>query len=433
MYSKLLALSQCCRSRTAPPHHRSATMTMLTNLNIERTRAHFPALQSGHIFADNAGGSQIPKDVVDRISDYLLNTNVQINVDYSISIQSTQRVAEGRASAALLFNAAKPEQVILGGSSTANMENLLRQFDGDVNAGDEFILMDGEHEANNGTWKKLAARTGAIIKYWHPVITSTDNPLSVVHRLEHLIPLITSKTRVVAFSACSNILGSVVPVKEISQAVRAEAKVKGAQKVDISIDAVAYAPHRRIDVQDWDIDFCMLSFYKMYGPHAAALYVRSPVHQSSSSVAHELVYGSTGILPYLLSLTAENDLQSSFDAITSHEHTLVEPLLAFFTHPEQRARGLMIVGSEEADANRVPTISFVVQGRNPIPSQEIVKSINRRGGVGIRGYKYTCTTEDGIQLSLDGGVARISLVHYNTTEEVYKIIAILKEILYTSQ
>ncbi|THV03935.1 PLP-dependent transferase [Dendrothele bispora CBS 962.96] len=407
-------------------------MTLANDLDIEQTRAHFPALRSGHIFADNAGGSQVPKDVVDRISDYLLNTNVQVNVDYSISIQSTQRVAEGRAAAARLLNAAKPEQIILGGSSTANMENLLRQFDGDVNAGDEFILMDGEHEANNGTWKKLAARTGAIIKYWHPVITSPENPFSVVHRVEHLTPLITPKTRVVAFSACSNILGSVVPVKEISKAVRAEAAAKGAQKVDISIDAVAYAPHRRIDVQDWDIDFCMLSFYKVYGPHAAALYVRSPVHPSSSSVAHELVYGSTGILPYLLSLTPINDLQATFDAIASHEKSLVDPLLAFFTHPEQRARGLMIVGSEDAhDIGRVPTISFVIQGENPIPSQEIVKRINRKGGVGIRGYKYSCTTEDGVQLSLDGGVARISLVHYNTVEEVHKIIEILKEIIYT--
>jgi selenocysteine lyase/cysteine desulfurase len=117
--------------------------------------------------------------------------------------------------------------------------------------------------ANNGTWKKLAARTGAIIKYWHPVTTTSENPFSVVHRVEHLVPLITSKTRVVAFSACSNILGSILPVKEISKAVREEAAAKGAPKVDISIDAVAAAPHRRLDVQDWDIDFCMLSFYKV--------------------------------------------------------------------------------------------------------------------------------------------------------------------------
>ncbi|KAF5373586.1 hypothetical protein D9758_000945 [Tetrapyrgos nigripes] len=407
-------------------------MTLTATLNVDRTRAHFPALESGHVYADNAGGSQVPKDVVDRISDYLLNTNVQINVDYSLSIQSTQRVADGKTAAAQLFNAARVEQIILGGSSTANMENLLKQFEGEVHLGDEFILMDGEHEANNGTWKKLAARTGAIIKYWHPVITSPENPFSVVHHVEHLIPLITSKTRVVAFSACSNILGSVIPVKEVTKAVRAEAAAKGARKVDISVDAVAYAPHRRLDVQDWDIDFCMLSFYKVYGPHAAALYVRSPLRPSSSSVAHELVYGSTGILPYLLSLTPLNDLQATFDAITSHEHDLVQPLLAFFTHPDQRKRGLMLVGSEDSDASRVPTISFVILGQNPISSPEIVKRINQRGGVGIRGYKYVCTTEDGVQLPLDDGVARISLVHYNTVEEVHKIIDILKDILYSS-
>lgn len=120
--------------------------TMATNLDIKHARSHFPALNSGHIYADNAGGSQIAKVVVDRISDYLLNTNVQLNVDYPISIQSTQRVAEGSKVAAQLFNAASPDEITLGGSSTSNMENFVKKLESDIQAGDEFVLMDGEHE-----------------------------------------------------------------------------------------------------------------------------------------------------------------------------------------------------------------------------------------------------------------------------------------------
>jgi selenocysteine lyase/cysteine desulfurase len=401
-------------------------MTTAT-LNVSQIRSHFPALDSGYIFADNAGGSQIPREVVDRISDYLLNTNVQINVDYSVSKKSTARVAEGLKSAVELLNAESTQNVILGGSSTANMDNLVRHFDGEISEGDEFILMDGEHEANNGTWKKLAERTGAVLKYWYPTqVSPSVNPCAIFHQVEELLPLITSRTRIVAFSGCSNILGSAVPIKEISRSVRDRAKAQGANKLQISVDCVAYAPHRRIDVQDWDIDFCMLSFYKVYGPHAAALYARPVKNYPRSSVAHELVYGTTGILPYLLSLTPYNDLKSSFDAIARHEHSLLEPLLAFLTHPDQRKKGLMIVGEETASTSRVPTVSFVVQG---VESKEIVKMVNRRGGVGIRWYNYSCTSASGHPLPVQSGVARISLVHYNTVEEVYKIIEILRETL----
>jgi len=286
-----------------------------------------------------------------------------------------------------------------------------------------------ELSANNGTWKKLAERTGAVLKYWHPTqVIPSVNPCAIVHQVDQLLPLISDRTRVVAFSACSNILGSVLPIKEISRKVRDEANAKGAKKVQISVDAVAYAPHRLIDVQDWDIDFCMLSFYKVYGPHAAALYCRSVSRQPSSSVAHELVYGTTGIVPYLLSLTPLNNLQSTFDAITLHEESLLQTLLGFLTHPKQRKRGVMIVGDETSDTTRVPTVSFVVQGNGTgIESKEIVKMVNRRGGVGIRWYNYSCFTATGIPLPIENGVARISLVHYNTVEEVHKIIEILED------
>ncbi|KAF9460595.1 pyridoxal phosphate-dependent transferase [Collybia nuda] len=424
----------------------------MATLDVSKARANFPSLKSGYIFADNAGGSQATKGVVDKISDYLLNTNVQLGADYSTSVQSTTRVlTEGPTVAAKLFNAENPEEIVFSASSTMNLENLSRGLEKDIQEGDEFIIT-GEHEANVGPWKKLAARRGAIVKLWKATPTNPENPYSVTLKIDELLPLVTSKTRIVAFTACSNILGSIVPVKEVIAALRADAKAKGAKKVEVSVDCVAYAPHRFIDARDWDVDFCVFSFYKVYGPHASVLYVRSSVLQTSvSSIAHhfldvhekayklqpggpgyEIVYGTTAVVDYLLSLTPSNDLAKTFEAIAAHEQEILTPLLTYLTDPAQRARGVRVVGDEKPGPTRVPTISFVVIGQNPIKSRDIVDVFDKKGGIGIRyGHFYAYTLVDGLSPKLDvnDGVVRISLVHYNTIEEVQKIISILKEIL----
>jgi selenocysteine lyase/cysteine desulfurase len=117
-----------------------------SSFDVIKARSHFPSLNSGFIFADNAGGSQAAKLVVDRICDYLLNTNVQLGADYSVSQQSTTRVCvDGPREAAKLFNAASPDEIVFGGSTTANMENLTRGLENDIQPGDEFIIT-GEHE-----------------------------------------------------------------------------------------------------------------------------------------------------------------------------------------------------------------------------------------------------------------------------------------------
>ena len=117
----------------------------MTSDLVSKARAHFPSLESGYIFADNAGGSQCLKSVVDRISDYLLNTNVQLGADYSVSVESTNRVSLGCAAAATLFNATSPSEVALGSSSTMLSENLARAMEKDF-LDDEEIIITGEHE-----------------------------------------------------------------------------------------------------------------------------------------------------------------------------------------------------------------------------------------------------------------------------------------------
>ncbi|KAH8994592.1 hypothetical protein EDB92DRAFT_1850161 [Lactarius akahatsu] len=141
-----------------------------------------------------------------------------------------------------------------------NLENLARSIEGDV-LNDEEILVTVEHEANVGPWKKLAARKGLTLKHWHPRITDPSNPYSLAYDVQDLLPLI--KTRLVAFSACSNILGSIIPVKNVIAATRSRAAELGVRRIEFSVDCVAYAPHRRMDVQDCDVDYAVFSFYKV--------------------------------------------------------------------------------------------------------------------------------------------------------------------------
>ncbi|KII83699.1 hypothetical protein PLICRDRAFT_58168 [Plicaturopsis crispa FD-325 SS-3] len=418
-------------------------------LDIAKIRAQFPALASGFIFGDNAGGSQILGDAIDRLRDYLVNSNCQLGATYSVSALSTQRVLEGVRDVAALFNAKGPEEVTLGYTSSLLVENLARALEPDVQPGDELVIT-GEHEANAGPWKKLAARKGLTLKVWHPVPNNPENPYSVALRVDDLLPLITPRTRIVAFTACSNILGSIVPVQDVVAAVRRVAKERGADRVQVSVDCVAYAPHRRMDVQAWVVDFCVFSLYKVYGPHAAALYIRASALPSLSSIAHhflptsavsklqlggpgyELNWAATAIAPYLRSLTPAGTLEAAFDAVAAHEQTLVRPLLGYLRG--KAARGVRIVGEEREGLGRVPTVSFVVVGEHPVRSKDIVDVFDRKGGIGIRyGHFYAYTLVDSLQpkLDIDDGVVRISFVHYNTVQEVERVIEVLEEALAT--
>ncbi|KAE9410402.1 PLP-dependent transferase [Gymnopus androsaceus JB14] len=410
------------------------------SLDVDFARSQFPALKDGFIFAENAG----------QIYEYLLYSNVQFGAGYSKSVESTRRVMKEAPEATMkLFNASSPDEIVFGASTTMNLENLARGMENDIQTGDEFIVTL-EHETNVGPWTKLAARRGAIVKYWKPTPTNPKNPYSVGYKVEELLPLITSKTRILAFNACSNMLGTILPIKDIVKAARKVAKEQGSKKLEISLDCVAYAPHRLIDVNDWDVDFAVFSFYKLYGPHISGLFVRlSSLRESISPVVHhflkvhdksyklqpggpgyELVYGTIGVLQYLLSLTPENDLKASFDAITSHEQKLIEPLLSFLTAPEQNERGVRIIGEETLGLTRVPTICFVVVGEKPKKSSDIVEVFDKNGGIGIRfGHNYAYGLIDHLVSDVNDGAVRISLVHYNTVQEVEKIIEVLKEAL----
>jgi len=399
-----------------------------------RIRAEFPGLESGMVFMDNAGGSQTLRRVVDRIGDFLLTSNVQLGASYATSVKAGERVAESRVRAAALVNAARPEEVVMGGSSTALLRTLVQGLAHLFAPGDEVVVTNLDHEANIGAWMALAER-GVLIRFWNV------NQDSLQLELADLQAVLTVRTRMVALTYASNVLGGITHVQE---AVRL-ARGVGAM---VCVDGVAYAPHRAVDVQALDLDFYVFSFYKVFGPHYAMLYGKYehllrmanlnhgfiaaddiPYKLQPGNQNYELGWGATAIGDYLGDLGASLGeagseharIVSAYAGIAAHEAALSGRLLSYL----RGRNAVTILGEPTSDpARRVSTISFVVRG---MPSEDVVRAVDRHG-IGIRfGDFYAKRLIDALGLRQQGGVVRVSMVHYNTLDEVDRLIRALDE------
>ncbi|MCB0806685.1 MAG: aminotransferase class V-fold PLP-dependent enzyme, partial [Bacteroidales bacterium] len=230
----------------------------MKSLDLQFVRSHFPALKNGFIFFDNAGGTQTCRQVGERIHDYLFNTNVQLGASYEISKQSTIRVEQARKTWAEMLGAEDPKEIIFGSSTTQLLQNLSKSLVQTFHPGDEVIVTNCDHEANIGPWLAMQ-KQGILVKSWK------INPGNWQLELDDLKKLLSPKTKLVAFTHVSNLLGMINPVKEITKLVHDH----GAQ---VCVDGVAYAPHRSIDLAAWDVDFYVFSLYKVYGPHYSILF-----------------------------------------------------------------------------------------------------------------------------------------------------------------
>lgn len=401
-------------------------------LDLAFVRSQFPALASGFAFFDNAGGSQVLKTVADRVSEYLLTTSVQTGASYVHSQRATERLAEARAKIARLVNAARPEEIVLGPSTTVLMRFLATAMAGQFKPGDEIVVTTFDHESNIGPWHTLEER-GVVFKTW------SIDPETFAVDLDELDRLMTDRTKLVCVTHTSNILGSIMPIAEIARRVQA----RGAK---ICVDGVAYAPHRAVDVAALGVNYYVFSFYKTYGPHFAVAYGRYddlleldglyhyfygrdkvPMKLEPGNTNYELAWGCTGIVDYLDALGGgagdRAAIERAFEAIGAHEETVGERLLAYL----RERNDVRIVGSRSADrAVRVPTISFKVEGRD---SGEIVKAVDE-AEVGIRyGDFHSRRLVEHLGLAHGSGVVRVSMVHYNTIEEVDRLVTALDRAL----
>lgn len=405
-------------------------------LNLEQIRAEFPALAGDTVFLDNAGGSQVLRRVADRVCDYLLTNSVQLGASYATSRLAAEKVLTARLAVAELINAPFDEEVVMGGSTTALMFMLTQALMARVKPGDEIIVTETDHEANIGGWTRLQ-QAGAVIRIWR-----VDRQ-SLALELHDLDQLLSPRTTWLAMTWASNVLGTVNPVSEVARRVHA---VGGR----VCVDAVAYAPHRLVDVQASGADVVVFSFYKVFGPHFAVMWVQRelllalpslnhyfigpevlPYKLQPGNVNYELSYGCIGIRDYLCDTgkalgatgTPRQHMQAAFDAFEQHENALAERLLQWL----RDQKNVRIIGRAAADdAQRVPTISFVVGG---MASEAVVHHVDRHG-IGIRfGDFYARRLIEALGLQGQGGVVRVSMAHCNTPGEIDRLIQHLDEVI----
>lgn len=402
-------------------------------LDLTHVRSHFPSLSRGWTLFDNAGGSQILRGAVERMTEFLYEKNVQIGGSYEISLAAAEAMRDARAAAATLMNAARPEEIVFGPSTTVLLQNLARAMRSQLQPGDEIIVTMSDHESNIGPWVSLQ-EFGIVLKFW-PLNHDT---LSL--ELEDLAPLMTDRTKLVAMTHVSNILGQVNPVAEIARFVHDH----GAR---ICVDAVAYAPHRAIDVQAWDVDYYVFSLYKTYGPHYAVMYGKHqhlleldtlyhyfygkdkvPGKLEPGNPSYECAYSTLAIRDYFAGLggaaaSPRAALETGFTAITAQEDALVDRLLSYLT---ARNDCRVFGATTNVGSKRIPTVAFRFDGRDSgalATAMDAHKIAIRHGDFHSRRL-----VEDLGQMG-DGGLLRVSMVHYNTLEEVDRLCAALDSIL----
>ncbi len=410
----------------------------MNSLNLDMIRAEFPALATNTVYLDNAGGSQVLRRVADRIHDYLLTTSVQLGANYAESQSASEKVLTARRSVAELINAYHDEEVVMGGSTTGLMYLLTQAILPSIQAGDEIIVTNSDHEANIGGWSRLAA-AGALIKVW------AVDPDSLQLELADLDALLTARTKWVAMTHASNVLGTINPVSEVARRTHAA----GAR---LCVDGVAYAPHRLVDVQASGADVYVFSFYKVFGPHYAVLWGKRdfllslptlnhhfigaevlPYKLQPGNVNFELSYGCIGISEYLAHVGTALDantnrsnrerMQLAFNAFAQHEDRLAEKLLAYL---RSKAKVKIIGLTQVGNSHRMPTISFVVANRL---SETVVRHMDSFN-IGIRfGDFYAKRLISALDLAAHGGVVRVSIAHYNTAEEIDLLVRHLDEVI----
>ncbi|HTG31342.1 MAG TPA: cysteine desulfurase-like protein [Thermoanaerobaculia bacterium] len=415
-------------------------------LDLDFARAQFPALAGGWVFLDNAGGSQVLASVADRVREYLLTSSVQVGASYEPSRLAAERIAAAQA-CALLVNAADPSEVVLGPSTTQLLQNLARAFRERIGPGDEIVVTNADHEANVTPWLRLAEERGATVRFWRA------DPATAGLDLAGLAPLMTARTRLVCFPHVSNVVGTVHPVAEIARFVHQRGAL-------VCVDGVAYAPHRAVDVRAWDVDLYVFSLYKVFGPHQGLLYGRRDLLLDLANVNHvfvpkdalpykllpgnlnyELAHGVPAIVEYLEELgrraviesdtesdtapdaTARERIEAAFAAIARHEESLTAPLLEYLAGKP----GVRLLGdSAPGRAGRIATVAFSVEGRS---AAEIPAAIDPfRIGIRYGDFHARRLIED-LGLAERGGIVRISMAHYNTPEEIERLIAALETVL----
>ncbi len=408
-------------------------------LDVDYVRSQFPAfndpLTKNWSFFENAGGSYVPKNVIEKLTEFMTSTKVQPYADYPMSKIAGDNMDKATGLFARMINA-KDNEILIGGSTSINLYVLSNALKNYINPGDEIIVTNQDHEANISPWRRLKNYGAKIIEWQFSI---DDHELHI----SDLKNLINKKTKLLAVTHCSNIVGSVNNLKKICD-------IAHENNIIVIGDGVSYAPHGFPDVKKLDIDFYTFSLYKTYGPHLGLLYGKEEILKDLPNQNHEFLDGQypytinpgganheelvslIGIYEYFDNLykhhfkSEDKKILEKIDKINNlisvHEETIANPILDYL----DKRKDLHLIGKNKINnKNRAPTISFYSDNKS---SKEIAKSLIK-DKIATRNdnfYAWRCLKH--LSLNVDDGVVRLSMTHYNNIDDTKKVINALDKI-----
>ena len=419
--------------------HMEATTVHTTPLDLDFVRRQFPAFSEPSLkntaFLENAGGSYMCQQVIDRLACYYRQTKVQPYHPYPQAQTAGQLMDSAYTAFARWLNVTD-EELYFGPSTGQNTYVLSQAMLGWLTAGDEIIVTNQDHEANSGVWRKMA-QLGIVIRQWgvDPATGSLD--------IEQLKTLFNARTKLLVFPHCSNILGEINPVAKIATLARKNG-------VKTLVDGVSYAAHGLPDIQALDVDIYLFSLYKVYGTHQGIMVVRSHMDQYLTNQGHYFnadlrekrltpagpdhaqIAAATGVCDYFTALYQQHfkpldnpdfqvQRQAIHDLLIRAEQAVLTPLLKFFnSHPKIR-----IIGPATPN-NRAPTVSIIVEGYS---AMKLAKQLGEQGIMCGAGHFYSVRLLEAMEIDTLDGVLRFSLVHYTSTEDIEMLIDKLTAII----
>lgn len=395
----------------------------------------FPALQrqlNGRpvSFLDGPGGTQVPQSVIDAMSGFLASGSSNLGAPFLTSREAVAVTDNARLALHDLLNARRPEEIAFGQNMTSLTFAVSRAISHDWQPGDEIILTRLDHDANISPWLLAAEERGVTVRWLD------FDPSDCTLKMHTLPDLLSEKTRLVAVSYASNATGSISDVKEVTR----QAHLHGALAY---VDAVHYAPHGLIDVQDIDCDFFVCSTYKFFGPHQGVLYGKYelldtlPAYKvrpapskpagkwETGTQSFESLAGSTAAVEYLASLggsegTLRERIGRAMAAIRLYEQQISER----FLRGAAEIPGLHVFGITDIEnlENRTPTFAVSLDGYT---CEDVATRLGEQGIFVYHGHYYAVAVMERLGLLDKGGLVRIGFVHYNTEQEVDQVLEAL--------
>jgi cysteine desulfurase family protein (TIGR01976 family) len=416
-------------------------------ISTDDIRKQFPALDRLHngfpvAYFDGAGGTQTPRVVVDAVADYLLNHNANTHWEYPTSHETDAIIEAARGAFADFLNASTSE-VVFGPNTTTMIYHLSRALGRTLGPGDEIVITELEHHANVAPWQALVVERGVTLN------VAQMDPESGQLDWNDFERLVTKNTRVVAFGAGCNALGT---VNDYQRAVEMAHSV-GALAL---VDAVHYAPYFLADVKNTNCDFLTCSAYKFYGPHVSVFYGKqellesidfpkldpapniAPERAEMGTQNHEGIAGAAAAVDFYASLVAQSGtgvspVNLAQGTLTSRRERLQLAFVGLRAHSSAQVKRLWEELSKNSgvrlygptpDVARTPTVSFTVAG---VASTEVARRLAERGLFASHGDFYAATVIERLGLAPEG-LVRVGCACYTNDEEIERLIEAVREI-----